>query len=267
MEGFWIAGAICAIKALSYVCDFFTFPVYLVLQRPWEKRKQSRRIKAKVISREENSITYRSVDSPGNMHISLNKRAVETLDEMLLWVTQVHSSKRCLGTRQILAEEDELQPNGRVFKKVKKKKEKKRKNNNHLLNFIPIILQYKMGDYKWKSFSEVEHLAASFGRGLRDLGTKSRQNVVIFAETRAEWMIAAHGCFKQNFPLVTIYATLGDEAIAHGINETEVETVITSHDLLPKFKRLLELAPRVKTIIFMEDQLKPTNTSGYKVRK
>ncbi|XP_046419007.1 fatty acid CoA ligase Acsl3 isoform X1 [Neodiprion fabricii] len=240
MEGFWIAGAIRAIQAISYVCDLLTFPVYLVLQRPWEKRKKSRRVKAKLVSKDENSVTYRSVDSPGEMHVAMKKRKVETLDEMLLWVAQIHNSKRCLGTRQILAEEDELQPNGRVFKK------------------------YKMGDYKWKTFSEVERLAASFGRGLRNLGMRSGRNVVIFAETRAEWMIAAHGCFKQNFPIVTIYATLGDEAIAHGINETEVDTVITSHDLLPKFKRLLELAPKIKTVIFMEDQLKPTNTSGYK---
>ncbi|XP_012261284.2 fatty acid CoA ligase Acsl3 isoform X2 [Athalia rosae] len=240
MEGFWIAGAIQAIKAISYVCDLLTFPVYLVLQRPWEKRKLSRRIKAKIIARDENSVTYKSVDGPGAMHIALNRRNVETLDEMLLWVAQIHCSKRCLGTRQILAEEDELQPNGRVFKK------------------------YKMGDYKWKTFAEVERLAASFGRGLKSIGMNTSRNVVIFAETRAEWMIAAHGCFKQNFTVVTIYATLGDEAIAHGINETEVDTVITSHDLLPKFKRLLEFTPKVKTIIFMEDQLKPTNTDGYK---
>jgi len=98
-----------------------------------------------------------------------------------------------------------------------------------------------------------------------ELGMKPRKNVVIFAETRAEWMIAIHACFKQNFTVVTIYATLGDEAIAHGINETEVDTVITSHDLLPKFKRLLDMMPEVKTIIYMEDQLKSTDTKGYKV--
>lgn len=122
-----------------------------------------------------------------------------------------------------------------------------------------------MGEYKWKTFNEVNRLAISFGRGLTELGMKPRKNIVIFAETRAEWMIAAHACFKQNFTIVTIYATLGDEAIAHGINETEVDMVITSHDLLPKFKRLLEMVPEVKTIIYMEDQLKPTDTTGYKV--
>lgn len=64
--------------------------------------------------------------------------------------------------------------------------------------------------------------------------------------------------------VVTLYATLGEEAIAHGINETEVSIVITSHDLLPKFKNILQLTPRVKTLIYMEDQLAKTNTSGYK---
>lgn len=57
-----------------------------------------------------------------------------------------------------------------------------------------------MGDYKWKSFSEVDQLATAFGKGLRELGNKPRENVVIFAETRAEWMISAHGCFKQSIP-------------------------------------------------------------------
>lgn len=121
-----------------------------------------------------------------------------------------------------------------------------------------------MGEYQWKNFIEVESLAASFGRGLRELGHQPKQNIVIFAETRAEWLIAAHGCFKQNFPIVTIYATLGDEGILHGINETEVTTVITSHDLLPKFKTILKDLPFVKTIIFIEDQIMKSDTVGFR---
>nr|XP_033321296.1 long-chain-fatty-acid--CoA ligase 4 isoform X1 [Megalopta genalis] len=240
MEGFWIASAIHAIKALSYVYDLLTFPVYLILQRPWEKRKASRRIKARPVAKDEHSITFRSVDPPKRMHVALEREKIDTLEKMLSWVAKLHSDKKCFGTRQILAEEDEVQPNGRIFKK------------------------YKMGEYKWKSYTEVDRLTNSFSRGLKDLGLTTRKNVVLFAETRAEWMIAAYGCFKQNLTVVTIYATLGDDAIVHGINETEVDTVITSHDLLPKFKRLLERVPVVKTIIYMEDQLKPTDTTGYK---
>lgn len=64
--------------------------------------------------------------------------------------------------------------------------------------------------------------------------------------------------------VVTIYATLGDEAIAHGINETEVTTVITTHDLLSKFRNILPSTPRVKTLIYIEDQIRPTDTTGFK---
>lgn len=87
---------------------------------------------------------------------------------------------------------------------------------------LPLSPQYELGDYSWLTYSEVDKMASNFGRGLRVLGHQSKENIVIFAETRKEWLISAMGCFKQSFPLCTLYATLGDEAIVHGINETEV---------------------------------------------
>ena len=35
-------------------------------------------------------------------------------------------------------------------------------------------------------------------------------------------MVVAQGCFKQAFPLVTLYTNLGEEAVRHGLCETEV---------------------------------------------
>jgi len=189
---------------------------------------------------DDKQVTYRTTEPPREMHVKMLQASIDTLEKMFNYVVKIHTTKRCVGTRQILSEEDEMQPNGRVFKK------------------------YNMGDYKWKNFLETERLASSFGRGLRELGNRPRENVVLFAETRAEWLIAAHGCFKQSIPIVTIYATLGDEGVAHGINETEVTTVITSHELLPKFKKILSFTPNVKKIIFMEDQLHSTDMSGFK---
>ncbi|KAI8123759.1 Long-chain-fatty-acid--CoA ligase 4 [Lucilia cuprina] len=243
MESFWIQSAIGAIKAIAFVCDIITLPVYLVLQRPWKRRQESKRVKvsmAKIVSNDETALTYRTTEPPRETHIKMLQDNIDTLEKVFNYVAKTHSSKRCLGTRQILSEEDELQPNGRVFKK------------------------YNMGEYKWKNFIEAERMAAAFGRGLRECGQEPRKNIVIFAETRAEWMIAAHGCFKQSMSIVTVYATLGDEGVAHCISETEVTTVITSHDLLPKFKVLLDKCPQVDTIIYMEDQLHKTDTTGFK---
>ena len=50
MGSFWIEGTIGAIKALAFVCDILTYPVYLVLQRPWEKKAMSRRVKVSTLS-------------------------------------------------------------------------------------------------------------------------------------------------------------------------------------------------------------------------
>lgn len=120
---------------------------------------------------------------------------IDTLEKMLKYMSQTHTTNRCLGTRDVLSEEDEMQENGRVFKK------------------------YKMGEYQWRNYVEVESEASNFGNGIRQLGVRPKDNVVIFSETRAEWMIAAHGLFKHSCTIVTIYATLGEDGIIHGKNK------------------------------------------------
>ncbi|BES89112.1 AMP-Hypothetical protein enzyme [Nesidiocoris tenuis] len=240
MENLWVDGAIGAIKTIAFVCDIITYPIYLVLQRPWEKKEMARRNKAEIVQQDSKSITYKSLEKFSDAHLKMRAANIDTLDKVLNYCKDMYGTNKALGTREILAEEGEPQPDGRVFKK------------------------FLLGDYKWRNYIEMHTEATNFGRGLRSLGYQPKSNIVIFAETRAEWMVAAHGLFKQNMTVVTIYATLGDEAIAHGINETEVELVITTHDLLPKFKAILNHTPRVKRLIYMEDQLKKTETQGFK---
>ena len=36
--------------------------------------------------------------------------------------------------------------------------------------------------------------------GLKALGVETKQNVIIFAETKAEWMLSAQACFMRKFP-------------------------------------------------------------------
>ncbi len=77
-----------------------------------------------------------------------------------------------------------MQPNGRLFKKV------------------------ILGEYKWLTFGQVLDKAKRFGSGLLAIGQQQRQNVIIFAETKADWIIAAQACFAYNFPgnkLMTIW--------------------------------------------------------------
>ncbi len=48
-----------------------------------------------------------------------------------------------------------------------------------------VFKKYEMGNYLWKSYSEIDHLAASFSAGLTTLNLKPREKICIFAETRA----------------------------------------------------------------------------------
>lgn len=57
-----------------------------------------------------------------------------------------------------------------------------------------------MGDYKWMTFEDVDKSSDNLGNALISLGQKHKENIAIFAETRAEWMISVQGCFKQNIP-------------------------------------------------------------------
>jgi len=220
-------------------------------------------VRADVVERTDTSLTYapRSKMTAGLRRFL--DAGIETMDELFTYAAGKFSHRRMVGTREILAEEDEEQPNGKVFKK------------------------WEMGDYHWKSYVQVEEVATNFGKGLRELGEplwdiptfisqydishlndfaglNPRENTCIFAETKAEWLMCALGCFKQSFPLVTLYANLGAEAVAHGVNETEVTHVITTHDLLPKFKSVLAKTDKVKYVIFIEDGIHQTDRSGYR---
>ena len=86
---------------------------------------------------------------------------------------QKYGDRECIGTREILGEEDEVQSSGKVFKKL------------------------ALGDYKWISYNQLSSMAESFGRGLRLLGQEPGTSIAIYAETRAEWMMSCLGAFSQ----------------------------------------------------------------------
>ena len=56
------------------------------------------------------------------------------------------------------------------------------------------------GEYSWLTYAEVDARAKAFGRGLAALGQQVKENILLFSETKAEWIISAQGCFAQNFP-------------------------------------------------------------------
>jgi len=233
------------VQLLVFVYDLVTFPIYKLLEKSWAKHKAEKSTGAprpvQVIESSEEVRWKRDVSSDNAVYKEIIRdNKVDTITKAFNYAVTKYGSKRCLGTRQVLGEEDEIQANGKVFKKL------------------------SLGDYKWIDFTETRTIAYNFGAGLRELGQQPGQSIAIYAETRAEWIMSAQGAFSQSVVVATLYTNLGDEAIMHGLNETEVSLVVTSHDLLPKFRHMLPECPNIKTIVVMEDQLFSTDTTGFK---
>ncbi|XP_059559301.1 fatty acid CoA ligase Acsl3 isoform X2 [Myotis daubentonii] len=213
---------------IHFIISLYTILTYIPYYFLSESRQEkSNQIKAKPVNSKPES-AYRSVNSVDGL-ASVLYPGCDTLDKVFMYAKNKFKDKRLLGTREVLNEEDEIQPNGKIFKKV------------------------ILGHYNWLSYEDVYVRALNFGNGLQVLGQKPKTNIAIFCETRAEWMIAAQACFMYNFQLVTLYATLGGPAIVHGLNETEVTNIITSKELLQtKLKDIVSFTPRLRHIITVD---------------
>ncbi|XP_013921370.1 PREDICTED: long-chain-fatty-acid--CoA ligase 4 [Thamnophis sirtalis] len=219
------------------------FPLYFLINVysalvfiPWyfltnvkKKKAMAKRLKAKPVSDSPGS-PYRSISHMESL-ANIDFPGVDTLDKLFELAVTKFGKKDCLGTREVLSEENEMQPNGKVFKKL------------------------ILGNYRWLSYEETNQKVKHFGSGLVALGLPPKSTVAVFCETRTEWFIAAQSCFLYNFPLVTLYATLGEEAVTYGLNESEASFLITSLDLLEgKLKNVLSKIPCLKYIIYVDNK-------------
>ncbi|KOM41585.1 hypothetical protein LR48_Vigan04g178300 [Vigna angularis] len=158
---------------------------------------------------------------------------VTTLAELFERACREHHDRVLLGTRVEIAREVDYSY-GRRLEKL------------HL------------GDYHWLTYGRVFESVTSFASGLALLGHRKEERVAIFAETRDRWFIALQvfaslirtsfrsifvflmvlflmqGCFRRNVTVVTIYSSLGEEALCHSLNEVRslFILIVTESELL-----------------------------------
>lgn len=167
---------------------------------------------------------------------------IRTLADLFEQGCKQHRDKNLLGTRKIISKETEVHQDGRSFEKL------------HL------------GEYEWKNYRQVFQVVCNVASGLVQVGHKSGERVAIFADTREEWFVALQACFRRNVTVVTMYASLGEEAICHSLNETEVTTVICGNKEL---KKLIDISGQIDTVervICMDDDFVSTEgTNSWKI--
>ncbi|KAG6748793.1 hypothetical protein POTOM_048727 [Populus tomentosa] len=140
-----------------------------------------------------------------------------------------HLPERFLGTRKLISKEFVTASDGRKFEKL------------HL------------GDYEWQTYGQVFDRVCNFASGLIMLGHNEDTRAAIFADTRAEWLISFQGCFRQNITVVTIYASLGVDALIHSLNETQVSTLICDPKQLKTLAAISSKITTIKNVIYFED--------------
>lgn len=163
---------------------------------------------------------------------------ISTLAELFEQSCRQYRYKILLGTRKLISREIEVTEDGKSFEKL------------HL------------GDYEWLTYGRAFESVCNFASGLVQLGHKREERVAIFADTREEWFIALQGCFRRNVTVVTIYASLGEEALCHSLNETEVTTVICGSKELKKLADIRGQLDTVKRVICMDDEIPSNGQSG-----
>ncbi|XP_054165774.1 long-chain-fatty-acid--CoA ligase 4-like [Oppia nitens] len=150
-----------------------------------------------------------------------------TVSQLFDKTTVVYKDKHSFGCRQVLQVDEEKQEDGRIFKKL------------------------VLDDYKWFTCQEISEKVDFTSKGFLAIGIKPKDVVMIFADTRLEWMIASQSLFKIGSTVATLYATLGEDGIIYGINEAKVTHLVTSFDLLYKLKGLHNKLKDLKVIIYM----------------
>ncbi|KAK9924321.1 hypothetical protein M0R45_032698 [Rubus argutus] len=140
-----------------------------------------------------------------------------------------YAQNQFLGTRKLIGREFVTASNGKKFEKL------------HL------------GDYEWQTYRQVFDRACNFASGLIKLGHNVDTRAAIFADTHAEWFIAFQGCFRQNITVVTIYSSLGEDALIHSLNETQVSTLICDSKQLKNLAAISSSLNSIKNVIYFED--------------
>ncbi|KAJ4975458.1 hypothetical protein NE237_000564 [Protea cynaroides] len=140
-----------------------------------------------------------------------------------------------LGSRKLIAKEETTANDGRKFEK------------------------FHLGAYEWITYGEAFDRACNFASGLVKLGHNMNSPAAIFSETRAEWFLAFQGCFRQNITVVTIYPSLGEDALVHSLNETQVTTLICDCKQLKKLAAISSRLETIENLVYFEDDGSPIN--------
>jgi long-chain acyl-CoA synthetase len=121
----------------------------------------------------------------------------------------------------------------------------------------------------FKSFADVGADAHKFGAALRKCGivpandtttlskVETSSRIAIFENTCADWMVAAMGAFSQSATVVTVYATLGIDAVVEAVTENAIAVLVCNRRNVQVVAEQSNKMPSLTTIVFTNDLIAP----------
>ena len=239
------------VRIIVQTYTYITLPIYKLVQCPSKKLKLSRVIRSKQLDPSDPYSPYIRTGSVPH-HVLTSCR---NLPECFELMKQLYPPDRpVIGYRTILDEEYVLDAKGEPLKMDGR-----------------VLRKLRLSSYKWLTYAQVFEKSKYIARGLSVNGFVKHNKCVVFCDTCPENLLFTIATQIIGVLSVGVFSNLGDEGIAHAINETQSEHIFTSYDLVPKVLNLLSVCPSIKTIVFIEStiQSKPgvvnNNNNNHKV--
>lgn len=127
-----------------------------------------------------------------------------------------------------------------------------------------------VGDYVWETYAEVKARRDNFGSGIVTLtGHKPDDPIGIYSINRSEWLITDLACSAYRWPSVSLYDTLGQNAVEFIIRHAEIKLVVCAVKQLQIIFSAAKNCPMLKTVITMDPfndaQEKEADSLGLKI--
>lgn len=105
-------------------------------------------------------------------------------------------------------------------------------------------------DFSWWTYSELRQAVEKTSAGLP---VSKGDAVLIYAETQRDWMVTALACFRMGCPVVTAYATLGEEGVCTSLEETKASVCVCDSKLIKILSKAKSLPATLKHVITIGD--------------
>ncbi|KJA24888.1 hypothetical protein HYPSUDRAFT_183200 [Hypholoma sublateritium FD-334 SS-4] len=162
---------------------------------------------------------------------------IDTVFDVISYSARTHGNRNALGWRDIVGVVEEEKEVKKVHdgKEIVEKKKWK---------------YFELSDYKYITFIELKEAVSEIARALISLGITKDDVFNVYAQTSPNWQLMAHACASISTPIATAYDTLGEDGLAHSLNEPNCVGLFSNAELLPTLLRVLARTPTVKFVVF-----------------